>query len=351
MKEPGENQEIDQFFKKRFEHFTATPSLEDRHKIFNSLEKNGLKKRSVKKYFVAASLLFCVCAFLSIYFLNFHKPKNIAAGTKSGYTVESTADNLSSNSIKNEPKEIISNRSITNKGDSLIAKKGKERSTDNNKKVHTDIESIYAGAHEKNILLPDSSLITLQANSRISYSKNSHFKRSVELDGFAVFSISKKSGQNFTVVSGNSVVEVLGTTFHVHATETAIMEVSVVEGRVMFYQINNKVQKIELVAGESAFLNNQGIPEKSPFATTLKAIEQKELKFNNAPFSKVIKELEGAFAVEIEVADKEIIHCTYSGTFPNPKNIEEVLDVITGTLGFTYAHQNGKIEIFGNKCK
>lgn len=104
----------------------------------------------------------------------------------------------------------------------------------------------------KTVILPDNTQITLNKNSRIVY--NSTFgtsNRDVILEGEAFFEVAKNKDLPFRVYSGNSTVEVLGTSFNVKPFKQELI-VSVLTGHVLFYETSKKDNKVELLANEQS---------------------------------------------------------------------------------------------------
>ncbi len=85
-----------------------------------------------------------------------------------------------------------------------------------------------AFAEQQTLILPDSSIVELNANSSISYRDNwtNRESRIVWLTGEAFFHVTKKqrTGQKFCVLTNDLTVEVLGTSFNVntHHEETKV---------------------------------------------------------------------------------------------------------------------------------
>jgi len=81
------------------------------------------------------------------------------------------------------------------------------------------IEISTSYGESRTLSLPDSSKVTLNSNSRISYTKSllSNGHREVFLEGEAYFSVVHKDDEKFVVQTGELNVEVLGTKFNVNS--------------------------------------------------------------------------------------------------------------------------------------
>lgn len=111
------------------------------------------------------------------------------------------------------------------------------------------------GAGEtRSIVLPDSSVVTLNANSSISYPEdlNTRSTRAVSLTGNAFFKVMKKSSHaSFEVHTESLNVTVLGTQFNVNARSRQT-EVALTEGKVKLTGNTASRQEVLLAPGEKA---------------------------------------------------------------------------------------------------
>ena len=93
----------------------------------------------------------------------------------------------------------------------------------------TEVFSPYG--HKTMVLLPDSSQVWLNGNSKLRYKTNFKKSRYVELTGEGMFKVTKSPRNLFTVKSKDLKVEVYGTTFNVKSyPEDNQSEVALVEG-------------------------------------------------------------------------------------------------------------------------
>ena len=93
------------------------------------------------------------------------------------------------------------------------------------------------GQKLKGHILPDSTFVSLNADSKISYpAKFSASKREVYLEGEAFFDVKRDVNRPFLIYANGSTTEVLGTSFNVNAYPSEnIVEISVVTGKVAVY--------------------------------------------------------------------------------------------------------------------
>lgn len=91
------------------------------------------------------------------------------------------------------------------------------------------------------ILLPDSSIINLNVDGEIKYSKNFTEDRKISLTGEAFFEVKKQKNKSFIVHADDLEIKVLGTSFYIIALENdSLIEVGVKTGTVQVAQISGK---------------------------------------------------------------------------------------------------------------
>ncbi|MDN5214328.1 FecR domain-containing protein [Fulvivirgaceae bacterium BMA12] len=187
--------------------------------------------------------------------------------------------------------------------------------------------------------LPDSSKVTMNADSKITY--NTMFwkkNRKIQLEGEAFFEV--KRGKDFQVTSRIGIVEVLGTSFNVFARKDRYI-VDCMTGKVKVSNKNYDDFKI-LTPGLSTRIENnqvQLISRRNPDKVYTWA--KGEFYFEMTPLGEVIEELERQYDVRIQrdnVVDRQL----YTGFFFRHDNLEESLELVFSPMGLKY-------EIFDEK--
>ncbi|MBN2610880.1 MAG: FecR domain-containing protein [Bacteroidales bacterium] len=202
---------------------------------------------------------------------------------------------------------------------------------------------VTTDANSREVTLPDGSLITLNKNSALRY--NNRFNknnRELFFSGEAFFDVSKNASLPFVIRTGNTTIQVLGTSFNVKE-DTCALKVTVVSGRVSVYETKNRKNQVQLIRnqtasfeyatkkiiyGENSDLNflswKTGRFEffKTPTADVLstlanyfdkKLILNINLKdsitgvFENQPLNEILKEIEMTTAIKIEHGQDYII--------------------------------------------
>ncbi|MDT0645371.1 FecR family protein [Zunongwangia sp. F260] len=135
------------------------------------------------------------------------------------------------------------------------------------------------GLLDKQVNLPDGSLVLLKEGGEIKYKE--HFSaRKVEIKGEAFFDVVKDSSREFNVISGSTTTKVLGTKFSVSEKGSKGVEISLYTGRIMV-KVKGQAESWGLIPGES-LAYHQGITKIRKFNTTLSfALGNKFIDVNN----------------------------------------------------------------------
>jgi ferric-dicitrate binding protein FerR (iron transport regulator) len=204
-------------------------------------------------------------------------------------------------------------------------------------------------AQTKTVWLPDSSAVTLNANTTLEYSPSGfRNNRKVTLTGEAFFNvrhIDRQDGQRipFVVQTKDLKVEVLGTTFNVKDIHNA--SVVLQSGKVQV-TIPKAQQTLLMQPGELVrFVKEQGITERKKVSADLYTAWMKGLYvFENTTLETVCHHLEDYFGTpyKIEVASLKTVK--FSGTI-ELANEETVIRTLANLLQTSVRKQNNTIII------
>lgn len=220
-------------------------------------------------------------------------------------------------------------------------------------------ETVYYTAHSprgsvSEWVLPDSTVIFLNADSRIKYSAyGKKGIREVFLEGEAWFDVTKNKKNPFVVQTAYYNVHVTGTRFNVKAYESDMEIITTLEeGSVLVRSSENftLAEDIALKPGEQLILNKE---TKEASLKTVKPVyytswKDNKLIFINMKLRKLIVLLERKYGVDIEVKNREILDLHFDGTIKN-ESIIEFLDVVQKTLPIHYEIAGQKIVITNSK--
>jgi len=175
--------------------------------------------------------------------------------------------------------------------------------------LNENISTQYA--ENKEVVLPDTSKILLNADSEISYSEKKWNKeRNVSLSGEAFFKVAK--GKRFTVSTDQGLVAVLGTQFNVE-NRKGYFEVTCFEGLVSV-TFNNKETK--LPAGTSFMVIDGKIIEAEKPNTKTPSWMNNESSFKSIPLKYVLDEFQRQHNIKVETQNIDI-NKLFTGTFSN----------------------------------
>ncbi len=203
----------------------------------------------------------------------------------------------------------------------------------------TEIKHIAQAGEHLTVYLPDSSQVTLNAETEIRYDQKSwDTDRTLELKGEAFFEV--KKGSRFTVQTLNGTVEVLGTSFNTFSRANDF-RAACYTGKV---KVSNAVDVEILTPGERVESVSTGLKKQ-----TFKPSENSDwrngvFEYESIDLQIVIDEIQRQFKVEISYPT-DLAGRTYTGNFTN-KNIDDALQNICIPMNLTYKMTQNKIEIF-----
>ena len=179
----------------------------------------------------------------------------------------------------------------------------------------------------KKIMLPDSSIIYLNKNTKIKYKKDFE-NRIVELDGEAFFEVKKQNGNPFAVKTNGTYTKVLGTSFNIRSRKRIEnnVQVLVLTGKVEFSGHNKKRSVILTPHQHAIYTNEVSAIEISEFANpNLLAWKTGILKFENNTLKEVFETLKDVYDIEYEVNRSEMLDLKVTCEFNNA-GIEDILN-------------------------
>ncbi len=220
-------------------------------------------------------------------------------------------------------------------------------------------EPVFYAAHSpkgsvSEMILPDGSVIFLNAGSRIKYSiDGKNGIREVFLTGEAWFEVAKNKNKPFVVHTPFYDVHVTGTQFNVKAYEadkevtTTLEEGEVVIKATESYKL---AEDVILKPGEQVVLNKESRELNIKIVNTnwYTSWKDNKLIFVNMNMKELVVLLERKYGVEIDVNNKEILKLHFDGTIKN-ESIIEIMEILKKTLPINYKIVGQKIEITGKK--
>ncbi len=195
----------------------------------------------------------------------------------------------------------------------------------------------------RTVVLPDSSRVTLNANSvlhvpRFGFGSGT---REVRLKGEAEFAVKHTVEHSKFIVRTPDKLEVrvLGTEFIVYSRERG-SKVVLSQGSVQLRSLNEPNPKPMLMKpGDVATMSTQGTLtlKHSESLSAHQAWKQRRFMFENTPVSEIAYQISEHFGVNVIVADSTLARRTIGGTF-NASDPANVLKVLSDVLNARVTH-------------
>ncbi|MCD2425212.1 FecR family protein [Niabella pedocola] len=221
--------------------------------------------------------------------------------------------------------------------------------------------TMVASARElsKQVLLPDSTVVWINAGSKIRWNKDfGKTNRTVYLDGEGNFTINnRQSAIPFIVKAARFEIRDIGTVFNIKAfASDSLFEAFVVDGKIaitdandarkgapVVYLTRNQILKINHIAlqkqrGSSenmVAVSNADIQEMKDVNEHLQWKET-ALAFEEKGLPEILRLLSEKYNIDILFQADELARYRYTGRFNSQMNIETILDVIKETTPINY---------------
>lgn len=171
----------------------------------------------------------------------------------------------------------------------------------------------------RTVTLPDQSVVTLNANSRISYADDwdDADVREVQLYGEAYFSVThQEHDQPFVVKTADGVaVEVLGTTFDVYH-RTRETKVLLNSGKISLSLPSARKEKIIMQPGELVEYSSNQVSRKNVNPQKYVAWTENRLVLDHTSLREMVRMLSDNYGLTVEVSTPELLDQTVSGSMP-----------------------------------
>lgn len=204
--------------------------------------------------------------------------------------------------------------------------------------------------------LPDGTVVTLNAHSRLTYPlKFAGNERLVQLEGEAFFDVMHDSRHPFRIHAGAADVRVLGTSFNLSARGGNV-KVDVQTGTVELSEVDSLEegkprQKLLLQAGTAGSYDSktkrlqqeQGEVENALYWKT------KKLVFRDQPLKLVVASLNAVLGDSIVLGNEAVGRCALTTTFEKP-SIAAALEVIVATFNLEIVRDEKHYQLQGAGC-
>jgi ferric-dicitrate binding protein FerR (iron transport regulator) len=201
------------------------------------------------------------------------------------------------------------------------------------------------------IILPDSSTVTLNGGSTLTYPALFENGRQVRLSGEGFFDVAKNSAP-FTVHAAHISAEALGTRFGFKAYDDDPYTVlTLEEGCIKAIPAGeNPDGGILLKPEQQLILNNEtgAIRRQTVNVEEYTSWKDGVLTFRDLTWNEIAAILERRFNVEIRIASEKIKNERYFALFKYGENIEQILDKLSYKRPWKYVKRENMIEITEN---
>lgn len=218
------------------------------------------------------------------------------------------------------------------------------------KKVKSDtlITAHTSYGEIKEILLPDSTLIILNANSSVTYNSEigNMTNREISLLGNAYFKVKKKSDhRSFTIHANTEVVTVLGTQFNVNA-RTRSTEIVLTSGKVKVSSDDGKVAPVYMNLGEKVQLDtlHHSFIESNSNPLMYAAWTEGTWHFSSTSLLDITKLIYEYYGVEAVFTNEKAKRLKVNAVIP-VTDLASFIDILSKTLDLKIIEQNNQLQI------
>ena len=196
----------------------------------------------------------------------------------------------------------------------------------------------------RKVLLPDSTRVTLNANSTLYVSDHwqaPNQEREVWLEGEGFFEVRQRNGQKFIVHTEHLAVEVLGTSFDVRERR-GNTQVVLNTGRVSLHV--PRKQPVTMKPGERVLYtsSNDQVDKQTVDPNRYIAWKNNLLVFDESTVGEIAALLEDNYGFEVSIANKAIAQRQFNGTIP-AQEIDLLLEAIAEAHGIRVWRENNTI--------
>ena len=209
--------------------------------------------------------------------------------------------------------------------------------------VNTITVNVALGSEPQQVILPDSSVVWLNGNSKIEYPKVfEDDKRIVNFAGEAYFQIAKNAAKPFEIHSDKAITRILGTSFNLNTKHNSNQtKIDLFTGKVEY--INKSTSKSVIVLpNQYAFIDSSNDTPilVNELDKNILAWKTKHFEFNSQELSDVLAQVAKVYNVKFNVVNPVLNNVKVTISF-NSMTIDGILNVLSETVGFSYT-KSGK---------
>jgi len=216
-------------------------------------------------------------------------------------------------------------------------------------KAQDFVASIRSLNDHRLIKLADGSSVTLNKNSRLTYTKEYNKKfREVTLYGQGYFDVKHNPAKPFLVHAGNLTIKVLGTAFDVDTRNH--IAVTVTRGKV---SISDQHKLLAAITPNQQFnYDQQNMLAKKITINAAQVVQWQasDLFFDNITMQDAAIILEKRFNKKIKFEHEDSKKCVFSASFTHGQNLQQIIKVICAFNNASYEEDEDSITIKGTGC-
>ncbi|MEQ9443232.1 MAG: FecR domain-containing protein [Cyclobacteriaceae bacterium] len=197
------------------------------------------------------------------------------------------------------------------------------------------------------VVLPDSSVVTLNANSRLEVprhwpSPSTH--RQVWLEGEAFFEIQPDTEAPFTVFAGGVAVKVLGTSFNVQ-DRRGHTQVVLNTGKVTL-KLADREAPLTMQPGDLVRVSGQEkkVEQRLVDPSLYSSWKDHTLTFQDTPLAEIAMLLEDNYGYEVRIIDPQLAQRRFTGSVPS-EDINMLLDKLSLVFGIQVSRTERRITL------
>jgi len=227
-----------------------------------------------------------------------------------------------------------------------------------NKQLTAVIHQIRSDVGIKRIVLPDSSIVWLKKNSKLSFPENfAKSEREVILNGEAFFEVAHNKRWPFRIKSGSFTTTVLGTSFNLRSgMGNNEYDIDVLTGKVeVSTNPQNGRAEVYLVQANQSFKTKVGkveqfkVAEKEDKIKTITSGTQYDMAFEKVPFEEIMLRFEQKFNIRFEGYTGEYNACVVTADLTN-LSLNKSLQILCSAINANYKIDNNKVKLTGGGC-
>lgn len=201
------------------------------------------------------------------------------------------------------------------------------------------------------IILDDGTIVWLKDNATLDDSQLSIEDRQVTLRGEGLFEVAKDPQHPFVIQCGRYVARVLGTSFNINATDSAV-ELTVLTGEVKILSLSNDSSVVvhpheHVVFTERVVNKTTSLPAE---VISMTRNTEYDMHFEDTRMDEIVQRVEGKFNVKIKLEDDDIQNCMISADFTD-QSLSITLTMIAEALGARYTIDGNQVILSGSGCR